>query len=70
MKAQTTAEAAAAAQVEQTTGKRQREESAEAIGSDNDMDDWDELAREEKMAKRLRKGDISQKDFDAEFADL
>lgn len=53
-----------------TTGKRQREEVEEASGVDNEEDDWDSLAREEKMAKRLRKGDISQKAFDAEFTDL
>lgn len=72
IKAQTAAEteAEAAAQVDKCTGKRQRENLTEVSGSDDDMDDWDELAREEKMAKRLRKGDISQKDFDAEFADL
>ncbi|KAF8191485.1 DEAD-domain-containing protein [Mycena galopus ATCC 62051] len=33
-------------------------------------DDWEELAREERMAKKMRKGDVSQKAFDAEFADF
>lgn len=32
-----------------------------------DGDDWAELAREERMAKKVRKGDINQKTFDAEF---
>ncbi|KAJ7184388.1 DEAD-domain-containing protein [Mycena filopes] len=33
-------------------------------------DDWEEIAREERMAKKMRKGDVSQKAFDAEFADF
>ncbi|PFH52747.1 hypothetical protein AMATHDRAFT_73879 [Amanita thiersii Skay4041] len=40
---------------------------------DNDSngdDDWEELAREERMAKKVKRGEISQKDFDAEFGDL
>ncbi|KAJ7168354.1 DEAD-domain-containing protein [Mycena crocata] len=36
----------------------------------DDGDDWEELAREERMAKKMRKGDVSKKAFDAEFADL
>ncbi len=36
----------------------------------NDEDDWDELAKEERMAKKLRKGEVSQQDFDAAFAEL
>lgn len=35
-----------------------------------DGDDWAELAREERMAKKVKRGDISQKVFDAEFGDL
>jgi len=30
-------------------------------------DDWAELAREERMAKKVKKGDITQLEFDAEF---
>ncbi|KAF9453005.1 DEAD-domain-containing protein, partial [Macrolepiota fuliginosa MF-IS2] len=41
-----------------------------ASESDNGEDDWDELAKEERMAKKLRKGEISQREFDAVFADL
>lgn len=52
---------------EQVTGKRQREDAKAAA---DDSDDWADLAREEKMAKRLRQGTVSQKEFDAEFADL
>lgn len=33
-------------------------------------EDWNEILREERMAKRVRKGDISQEAFDAEFGDL
>lgn len=55
---------------ERLLGKRQRNGSNEDTDVPNDDDDWAELAHEEKMAKRLRKGDISQKDFDAEFGDL
>ncbi|KAH7929467.1 DEAD-domain-containing protein [Leucogyrophana mollusca] len=33
-------------------------------------DDWDELAREERLAKKVRKGTAAQRDFDQEFADL
>ncbi|KAF9485333.1 DEAD-domain-containing protein [Pholiota conissans] len=54
--------------MEHATGKRQREDIGENIQDDDE--EWDELAREEKMAKRLRRGDISQSDFDAEFGDL
>ncbi|KAF9534303.1 DEAD-domain-containing protein [Crepidotus variabilis] len=50
-----------------TQGKRQRDDDAE---SEKNNDDWGDLAREEKMAKRLRKGEVSQKEFDAEFGDL
>ena len=37
---------------------------------DGSGDDWEDLAREERMAKRVKKGHLSQRDFDAEFADL
>ncbi|KAJ7491200.1 DEAD-domain-containing protein [Mycena latifolia] len=37
---------------------------------ENEADDWEELAREERMAKKMRKGDVSRKAFDAEFADF
>jgi ATP-dependent RNA helicase DDX55/SPB4 len=38
---------------------------------DNKLDeDWADLAREERMAKKVKKGDISQKTFDAEFGSL
>jgi len=46
--------------------KRPREEEDDG----DDAEDWDDLAREERMAKKVRKGEISQKAFDAEFDDL
>ena len=36
----------------------------------DDQDDWAEFAREEKLAKRVRKGIVSQEEFDVEFGDL
>jgi ATP-dependent RNA helicase DDX55/SPB4 len=33
-------------------------------------EEWDELAREERMAKKVRRGDLSQEDFDKEFDNL
>ncbi|KAA1474944.1 DEAD-domain-containing protein [Dentipellis sp. KUC8613] len=33
-------------------------------------DDWEELAREERMAKKVKKGAVSQGDFDLEFTGL
>lgn len=43
---------------------------ASGDASSQDEDDWDQLAAEERMAKKVRKGDVSQKSFDAEFGDL
>ncbi|KAF9268028.1 DEAD-domain-containing protein [Marasmius fiardii PR-910] len=51
------------------TLKRSRGELEDAL-ADDDGDDWDDLAREERMAKKVRKGEVSQKAFDSEFADL
>ena len=40
----------------------------EADDEDEDEeDDWAELAREERMAKKAKKGEITQVEFDAEF---
>lgn len=50
--------------------KRQHEEvNVDDAGADDD-NDWNDLAHEERMAKKLKKGGISQKDFDMEFGDL
>ncbi|KAI0724030.1 DEAD-domain-containing protein [Cerioporus squamosus] len=56
----------AAANTEAGT-KRGRDDAA---GSEEDEDDWEALAKEERMAKRVKKGQVSQGEFDAEFADL
>jgi len=37
---------------------------------EDDEGSWEELAREERMAKKLKRGEITQKEFDAEFVDL
>lgn len=34
---------------------------------ESNEDDWAELAREERMAKKVKKGGITQLEFDAEF---
>lgn len=34
---------------------------------DNEEDDWAELAREERMAKKVRRGDVTEMAFNAEF---
>lgn len=45
---------------------------AESVGTEGDDigDDWDELAREERMAKKVKKGLVSQDAFDGEFGEL
>lgn len=55
--------------VEQNDLKRARDEDMDAVDS-NDEEDWSEIAREERMAKKVRRGDVSRKAFDAEFGDL
>jgi len=39
-----------------------------SLGEDDN--DWNELAREERMAKRVRRGEVTQGTFDQEFTDL
>ncbi|GBE82071.1 ATP-dependent rRNA helicase SPB4 [Sparassis crispa] len=41
-----------------------------AIQNHDDEDAWDELAREERMAKKVKRGDLSQDVFDEEFSGL
>ncbi|KAI0647247.1 P-loop containing nucleoside triphosphate hydrolase protein [Trametes meyenii] len=53
---------------DQPGSKRSLQESTEDSGEDGN--DWEELAREERMAKRVKKGHVSQSEFDSEFADL
>ena len=44
--------------------KRSLEADDEGEGNE---DDWEELAREERMAKKVKKREITQLEFDAEF---
>lgn len=37
---------------------------------DDEGDDWHELAKEERMAKKVRRGNVTQGAFDVQFADL
>ncbi|KAH6914898.1 ATP-dependent rRNA helicase spb4 [Coprinopsis sp. MPI-PUGE-AT-0042] len=48
----------------------EKRERADRGKESEDDDDWAELAREKRMAKKVKKGEVSQKDFDAEFGDL
>ena len=41
-----------------------------ASGNASSRNDWEQIAAEERMAKKVRKGDISQKLFDTEFSNL
>ena len=47
-------------------GRTKRARTQNACDPDSDGE-WEELAREEKMAKKLRRGDIDQVAFDREF---
>ena len=38
--------------------------------SGDEDDDWDELAREERMAKKVKRGKLDANAFDAEFVEL
>lgn len=53
-----------------TSGTRTPIKSQSAEDNRDDEDDWDELAKEERLAKRVRKGTTTQQVFDAEFGDL
>ncbi|KAJ7778620.1 DEAD-domain-containing protein [Mycena maculata] len=55
-------------QTQVEAAKPEHGEHGDEVGDDHD--DWEELAREERMAKKMRKGDFSQKAFDAEFANF
>jgi len=56
----------------QGTGEAESQKKVpEDVSVDEESDSWEELAREERMAKKVRKGVVDQKMFDAEFgADL
>ena len=54
----------------QAGAKRGLGDVKEDEGSEGDAgDDWDELAREERIAKRVKKGHLTQTEFAAEFGD-
>ena len=52
---------------EHTALKRTRADNEEkkVDSADGDLDDWASLAEEERLAKKLKKGKISQAEFDA-----
>jgi ATP-dependent RNA helicase DDX55/SPB4 len=53
----------------ESTGEPTRKRGLNEVDRDDDDDDWEDLAREEKLAKRVRTGKASQQEFDAEFGD-
>lgn len=59
---------AESAEINQSS-KRPRSPVSGSARSQED-NDWEQLAAEERMAKKVRKGDVSQKLFDAEFGNL
>ena len=44
--------------------------SVEMVVEDDDEDDWEDLAREERLAKKVKKGTLDSKAFDEEFSGL
>ena len=58
-------QATAIAQSTQTHVKRKQ-----VSGNSDSEDDWEELAREERMAKKVKKGEVDSKVFDEEFTGL
>lgn len=58
---------------ERRTKKERKKEylkrKAEEVDKDDEEDDWEELAAEERMAKKVRKGKVNQKEFDSMFMD-
>jgi ATP-dependent RNA helicase DDX55/SPB4 len=51
----------------ESSGKRKAVNEA---GAEDDGDQWEELAREERMAKKMRTGQISERVFDEQFGEL
>ncbi|KAF4601109.1 ATP-dependent rRNA helicase spb4 [Pleurotus pulmonarius] len=51
-----------------TEDKKDQENAAD--GNDEEEDDWTTLAKEERMAKKVKRGAMSQATFDAEFGDM
>ncbi|KAI6113657.1 DEAD-domain-containing protein [Pisolithus croceorrhizus] len=46
------------------------EQNSHETESDGDRDDWEELLKEERMAKKVRRGEAKQKEFDEIFSGL
>ncbi|KAI0818534.1 DEAD-domain-containing protein [Irpex lacteus] len=55
---------------EQATASGSAKRGRDSSDDGDDGDDWAELAKEERMAKKLKKGEISQTEFDSQFPDL
>lgn len=48
---------------------KRKQENDDDDDDDDDKDDWDELAKEERLAKKMRKGKITRQDFDTMMGD-
>ncbi|EKM55368.1 uncharacterized protein PHACADRAFT_120692 [Phanerochaete carnosa HHB-10118-sp] len=57
-------------QQQSATGDRKRSRVDDGDGDGDKGDDWEDLAREERMAKKLKRGEISQNEFDSQFPDI
>ncbi|KAF8621632.1 hypothetical protein AX15_007650 [Amanita polypyramis BW_CC] len=55
---------------EQSSTARNASKRAHAEGGSEGEDTWEELAKEERMAKKVKRGEITQKEFDTQFTDL
>ncbi|EPT06063.1 hypothetical protein FOMPIDRAFT_1034044 [Fomitopsis schrenkii] len=55
---------------EQVLGEKRERAASDEVDEDAMEDDWGELAREERMAKKVKKGLVSQDAFDGEFGEL
>lgn len=53
-----------------TTQAGKKTDEGDGDGEDESNGDWEELAREERMAKKVRRGQVTQKEFDQAFGGL
>ncbi|KAF7432977.1 ATP-dependent rRNA helicase spb4 [Pleurotus ostreatus] len=53
-----------------TVGTAEKKDRPGASDDDEEEDDWTTLAKEERMAKKVKRGAMSQASFDAEFGDM
>lgn len=51
-------------------GTAEKKDRPDASDDDEEEDDWTTLAKEERMAKKVKRGAMSQATFDAEFGDM